>query len=543
MAAEEIRVAIYARKSKETEDGDSIGNQVKMCRDYVSSRISSCIVSVYMDEGYSGKNLNRPQMQQMMAQQEVSPFNYIIVYRLDRISRSVSDFSQLAKKLEDDRTALICIKEQFDTSTPMGKAMMNIAAVFAQLERETIAERVRDNMYLLAKGGRWMGGTTPIGYQSEEHVINIGDKVRKYCILKTDSEKIGIAKHMYAKYEELRSLNALDKHLQQEGIKTQRDKDWDKTNVRRVLTNPIYCIADADSIKYFSELGCNVVVSLEDCDGKKGLMAYNRTSGEKRTPNPPEQWLITIASHEGILTGKEWIHIQRLLEENGREKFGGKANKLVPQNNYALLSGILYCQRCGKAMRPKKYPSGTTAYVCSGKANGSRCDCKNIMQEYADEEVTKKLLDDTGKGFAAKYISVMSKAVKEYDKERAKRIKILQGEKRANEAKIKNLVDTISSGNASAITMQAINTQIEQLDAANRGIDDNINDIQNKDLEYAQITQKVKQATTALRQLSEHFDELPINNRRDYIQTFIDRIEYDGECLHIFTKGSPGQVR
>ena len=165
------------------------------------------------------------------------------------------------------------------------------------------------------------------------------------------------------------------------------------------------------------------------------------------------------------------------------------------------------------------------------------------MQEYADEEVTKKLIDDTGKGFAAKYISVMAKAVKEYDRERAKRIKILQGEKRANEDKIRNLVNTLSSGNASAITMQAINTQIEQLDAANRGIDDNINDIQNKDLEYAQITQKVKQATAALRQLSEHFDELPINNRRDYIKTFIDRIEYDGECLHIFSKGSPGQVR
>ena len=245
--------------------------------------------------------------------------------------------------------------------------MMNMAAVFAQLERETIAERVRDNMYLLAKVGRWMGGTAPIGYVSEEHVIEVGEKRKKYYTLKTDAEKINIAKYMFSKYEELRSLNALDKLLQSDGIKTQRDNDWDKTNVKRVLTNPTYCIADEESYKYFTELGCDVAFRPEDCDGKRGIMVYNRTRGDKRLPNPPDDWVITIASHEGILTGKEWIHIQRLLEENGREKFGGKANKLVPQNNYALLSGILYCQRCGKAMRPKNTPVARQLMFVAGR--------------------------------------------------------------------------------------------------------------------------------------------------------------------------------
>ncbi len=94
--------------------------------------------------------------------------DYLVCYRLDRISRNVSDFSALIEELNDRNISFVCIKEEFDTSKPMGKAMMYIASVFAQLERETIAERVRDNMLMLARTGRWLGGTTPLGYTSEK---------------------------------------------------------------------------------------------------------------------------------------------------------------------------------------------------------------------------------------------------------------------------------------------------------------------------------------------------------------------------------------
>ncbi len=94
--------------------------------------------------------------------------DYLVCYRLDRISRNVSDFSALIEELNDRNISFVCIKEEFDTSKPMGKAMMYIASVFAQLERETIAERVRDNMLMLARTGRWLGGTPPLGYTSEK---------------------------------------------------------------------------------------------------------------------------------------------------------------------------------------------------------------------------------------------------------------------------------------------------------------------------------------------------------------------------------------
>lgn len=103
----------------------------------------------------------------MMRAAEAGRFRMLIVYRLDRISRSIGDFTALIERLAQLNVAFVSIREQFDTSTPMGRAMMYIASVFSQLERETIAERIRDNLRELAKTGRWLGGITPTGFSSE----------------------------------------------------------------------------------------------------------------------------------------------------------------------------------------------------------------------------------------------------------------------------------------------------------------------------------------------------------------------------------------
>ncbi len=104
----------------------------------------------------------------------------MVCYRLDRISRNIGDFANLIEELNELHISFISIKEQFDTSSPMGRAMMYIASVFSQLERETIAERIRDNMLELSKSGRWLGGNTPTGYTSESvSSVTIDGKVKK----------------------------------------------------------------------------------------------------------------------------------------------------------------------------------------------------------------------------------------------------------------------------------------------------------------------------------------------------------------------------
>lgn len=164
---------IYSRKSVYTGKGESIENQIELCRSYIAAKYPSDLphrIEIYEDEGYSAKNTDRPQFQKMLRHMTVDTPDFIICYRLDRISRSVSDFSSFIEKLNQLQIAFLCIKEEFDTSRPMGKAMMYIASVFSQLERETIAERVRDNMLLLARSGRWLGGTPPTGYTSKKFV-------------------------------------------------------------------------------------------------------------------------------------------------------------------------------------------------------------------------------------------------------------------------------------------------------------------------------------------------------------------------------------
>ena len=121
-------------------------------------------MAVYEDEGFSGKNLERPEFRRLMRDLEAGRGACLVCYRLDRVSRNVGDFARLIETLNARGVDFVCIREQFDTATPMGKAMLYIASVFAQLERETIAQRVRDNMLLLARTGRWLGGTPPTGY-------------------------------------------------------------------------------------------------------------------------------------------------------------------------------------------------------------------------------------------------------------------------------------------------------------------------------------------------------------------------------------------
>lgn len=143
-----LRVAIYSRKSKFTGKGESIANQIEECKKYCLYMLhkpeENIKFTVYEDEGYSGKDLERPAMKKLLG--ELMQYDFFVCYRLDRVSRSVSDFSNFIKKLERADVEFISVSESFDTTKPMGRAMMNITSAFAELERDTITERIVDNM-------------------------------------------------------------------------------------------------------------------------------------------------------------------------------------------------------------------------------------------------------------------------------------------------------------------------------------------------------------------------------------------------------------
>lgn len=534
-----MRIAIYSRKSKFTGKGDSVENQVEMCRDYISLHYPNeeHDITVFEDEGFSGKNLNRPQFQAMISAEHANPFDLIVVYRLDRISRNVSDFANLIDDLNKYSTAFICIKEQFDTSTPMGRAMMNIAAVFAQLERETIAERIKDNMYMLAKDGHWLGGTTPLGYKSVKRIN--GDKT--YYTLEFDENQIDLVRLIFDKYREINSISGVETYLTLNGYRTQKGNLWDNNNLKRVLTNPIYCIGDEFSLKYFTDLGSNVCFALDDCNGEKGILPYNRFSGQKREVQTPEKWIITLSDHKGILTGKEWVEIQNIIKANSQKYTGTDRTRKVV-NNKSLLSGVLYCS-CGAYMRPKKYASGSVYYICENKMDKKLTECnqKNLNGDELDRLVLEELFSfEIENTSVNKQISLLKSKIDSMEDELQSQIKRLKAQQANNEKSIENLTRVIMMSSENETPTQVIevyNKQINKLLNENVRLKKRITELENTDNIKSKAITKLTDITETIKHLKENFDNLSIQNKREFINRIVDKIIWDGVNVNIFIKG------
>jgi len=373
-----LNIAIYSRKSKFTGKGESTENQIEMCKAYLLVKFPEQYCEkglyIYEDEGFSGAHINRPKFLQMMRDARESKFDTIICYRLDRISRNISDFAKLIDELNNLEIAFISIKEQFDTSQPMGRAMMYIASIFSQLERETIGERIKDNMEELAKDGRWLGGITPTGYRS----VKITEGKKHKQMLETISHEAKVVKYIFEEFVKVRSLSACVKILNQKNILSKNTKPFSPVSVRGILENPVYMKADSDAYRFFCEEGVYLYAEEHEFDGKNGIMAYKKTyqkAGKANQRLNPSKWIIAIGQHEGIVSGKQWVAAYRVI------------NAPVIKNDYALLSGMIKCGLCGARLNAKKRSDKKGFYYLCAK----KCGVKNLAGRKADGVARKKL--------------------------------------------------------------------------------------------------------------------------------------------------------
>ena len=233
---ETVRFAIYSRKSVLTDRGESVENQVELCRRCLAAQypdVGPEEIAVYEDEGFSGRDLQRPQFRRMLEDIRRERPEALVCYRLDRVSRSVGDFADLIRKLEGWGVGFLCIREKFDTSTPMGKAMMYIASVFAQLERETIAQRVRDNMRLLARTGRWLGGVPPTGFRAERAAEVIVDgRCRTACRLVPEPSEWRAAGEIFRLFLARQGLTGLPAALGDMGVTNRQGRPFSPAGLR-----------------------------------------------------------------------------------------------------------------------------------------------------------------------------------------------------------------------------------------------------------------------------------------------------------------------
>lgn len=385
---------IYVRKSKATEKGDSIDNQIKLCQNYLTN-IGFKSFKIYKDDGFSGKNTDRPSFKQLMNDCNNGFLDCIICYKLDRISRNVSDFSCLISTLEKKNISFISVIEQFDTGSAMGKAMMYICSVFSQLERETISQRVTDNMYYLAENGYWLGGEPPTGFTNlRKTFTDKTGKEKTYSILTPTDSEIKLIKLIFDKYLELQSLSQLEKYMLSNNIKTKRNKDWAKATLSTVLKNPCYVKATTEIIKFFEKQGINCFGVADDLHG---VLIYRRNKGKNGQKHPITDWIYTISEHEGIIDSPTWLKVQNLLKANAKKAPASGCS------HTALLSGLIYCAICGKPMRVaygQKIAGSDRKrfyYMCTMKHNsgGTRCNNKNINGIELDDMVVNKLKEAT----------------------------------------------------------------------------------------------------------------------------------------------------
>lgn len=302
------KIAIYSRKSKFTGKGESTHNQIETCKRKIELTFDNIDLEndiiIYEDEGYTGYNTNRPAFQKMLKDIRDKKIKAIAFYKLDRISRNVSDFSSLVIELDNYDVSFLSATESIENVTPSGRAMMFMISVFAQLERDTIAERIRDNMLELAKTGRWLGGMTPTGYKSEQiENITVDGKKRKLYKLSTIDNEVRIVKILFDKMRELKSQTKLETYTIQHDIKTKNDKAYTRWGLKNILINPVYAIADQGTLDYFRNLGVEIYADEKEFDGIHGLMVYNKTEKKKNqvVRKDVNDWIVAVGKHKGII--------------------------------------------------------------------------------------------------------------------------------------------------------------------------------------------------------------------------------------------------
>ncbi len=339
-----LKVAIYIRVSTQYQiDKDSLQVQKRELVAYAQIVLGINEYVIFEDPGYSAKNTDRPDYQRMILRLRTGEFSHLLVWKIDRISRNLLDFSSMYKELKDLGITFVSKNEQFDTSNAIGEAMLKIILVFAELERNMTSERVTSVMLSRAENGQWNGGRVPYGYAwSKEE--------KAFSVIPAEAEVVTL---IYSLYEQHQSILQVTRYLNNAGLKTKAGKPWSTPCVHKILTNPFY----------------------------KGCYLYNVHSDGRATEKRSEdEWITVEEHHEPIVSDILFDRIQFVLKRNKRG--GVPEGKTYIRKNVHIFAGLVKCGICGCTMTAtldKRRADGwrPSVYGCSKRRNdSSSCDNK-----------------------------------------------------------------------------------------------------------------------------------------------------------------------
>lgn len=230
-----MRCAIYTRKSHTEgleQPFNSLDAQRLACAHYIASQASegwSELEGRYDDGGFSGGTLARPALRRLLGDLETGSIDTVVVYKIDRLSRSLRDFVRLVEIFEQHRVTFVSITQQFSTTSSMGRLTLNVLLSFAQFEREITSERTRDKFAALRERGVWTTGVRPYGYRLKDRLLVV------------DEAEAAVVRRVHDLYSTFRSAIPIADILNRDGLKTHRGQPFNETFVRRVLQNRLYC--------------------------------------------------------------------------------------------------------------------------------------------------------------------------------------------------------------------------------------------------------------------------------------------------------------
>lgn len=447
--------AIYARQSLDVKDSLSIETQIAFCKRHCMEDVEPL---VYRDKGFSGKNTKRPAFQKMLSDIEDGKISKVIIYKLDRLSRSILDFAEIWRIFEQKKVNLLSATQNFDTSTPMGKAMLFIVMIFAEMERETIAERVKDNYYSRVKDGRWPGGPAPYGLS----IGRLQDKLGRKVPTLVQNENMSIMKEVFERYAftEL-SLGKMAGELNKRGIHCMRCQNWSSVSLAKLMRNPVYVQADYDVYCYFKSFGIQIVNPVDEFTGNRaGILVGKRgtlAGGTNREYKDYTDMVFVLANWKGAISSESWLAANYKLDSNKQIGNNGKGT-------ITWLTGLIKCGECGYAIKlgspGRKRNRENRGLYCSGAyARKNGCSnkitfCLGELEECVQKEL--ECLIDSCHGEAIEFEETLSNDDK------------IELEK--TEQAIENLMATLRSGEIDSTLLFYINSEIKRLDMRKKEI-------------------------------------------------------------------------
>ena len=495
--------AVYARQSVDKQDSISIESQIEFCK----YELKGANFKEYTDKGFSGKNTDRPKFRELVQDIEQGLVKRVIVYKLDRISRSIIDFAGMMELFQHYNVEFVSSTEKFDTSTPMGRAMLNICIVFAQLERETIQKRVTDAFYSRCQKGFYMGGKIPYGFKPESTVID-GVRTKMLVADSNSAERLKLMFEMYA--EPGTSLGDIVRCFIQEGLDF-NGGELNRPALSVIMRNPVYAQADLSIYEYFKNQGAVLANDAADFTGLNGCYLYKgrEAAGSK---SGLKDKIIVIAPHEWLVDSDTWLKCQRKLASN--IDFCGISKKA--KNTW--LSGKIKCGHCGMGLLGARNPLHVYYFRCRKRADRKTCvGCGNLKVAAVEAsmyaEMCRKMVE-----FQTLTGGSLMKA--------NPKLTALNVELAKVEAEIEKLIDTLTGANATLLSYA--NTKIEEFDTKRQSLMKAIADMSSESVSLKQIEQ-----------ISGHldnWDNVSFDDKRMTVDVLIANIKATGENVDIAWK-------